>query len=507
MTSWRSVGLTGGALLALSGCAVGPNYKQPDIPTPEAYHELPASQADAPLSQPQARDADLSRWWTQFEDPLLDSLIARALQANLDLQTAASRVRQAREQEIIAGAGHLPSVSASGLGARIHSNSNPLAALSGGGGRSGSVGSGGASGDGTSGAGASQGGNSATSGNTLKLFSLGFDATWEADIFGGTTRAIQAARANTEAARWQLRDAQVSLSAEVANTYLTLRTTQARIGILNESTQHQNELLSLAAARARAGFTTELDVNQQKAQLAATRAQLPQLQAQQRAAVHALGVLLGEEPGTAEPPSGAQMPSIPTTLPVGLPSELLRRRPDVRRAERQLAAATAEVGVAVANLYPKFDLLAAANLAGSSVAHLFDSSSFSDVQGGLINWPLFKGGQLRANVRATREQQTQAYLAYRKSVLTALQDAEDALARYTSEQRRLAALLESETAASSSLHIAEEQYKVGLVTFINVLTASSTLLNTRDQVAQSRQILAQDLVSVYKALGGGWSDR
>jgi NodT family efflux transporter outer membrane factor (OMF) lipoprotein len=335
-----------------------------------------------------------------------------------------------------------------------------------------------------------------------------FDATWEADIFGGTTRAIEAARVNTDATRWQLRDAQVSLSAEVANTYLTLRTLQARTAILNESTGHQSELLKLAAARARAGFTTELDVNQQQAQLSATRAQLPELEAQQRAAIHALGVLLGEEPNavSAELSSPAAVPYVPPTLPVGLPSELLRRRPDIRSAERRLASATAEVGVAVASLYPKFDLLAAANLASTSLGHLFDSSSFSDVQGGLINWPLFKGGQLRANVRAKREEETQAYLAYRQSVLTALRDTEDALARYTSEQRRLTSLLESQTAASRSLDIAEAQYRVGLVPFINVLTSTATLLNTEDEVAQSRQQLDQDLVSLYKALGGGWSD-
>lgn len=494
MTLDRRLATLLGAAMALSACTVGPRYKKPELPTPTAYHSLPSGRDDAPLSQPQTGAADLTQWWTQFHDPQLESLIARALKANLDLQAAASRIRQAREQELVAGAGLLPSVSASGVGARIHSNSNPLAALGAGSQTSGPGGQPGSS---------SSGGSS----TTLKLYSVGFDATWEADVFGGTRRGIEAARANSEAAVWQLRDGQISLSAEVANTYMSLRSTQSRMAILRESTQHQRELLDLAAARAHAGFVTELDVNQQRSQLSATSAQLPQLETQERASVHALGVLLGFEPDAVagELAAAASLPPVPTSLPVGLPSDLLRRRPDVRRAERQLAAATAEVGVAVANLYPKFNLLAAVNVASNSVGNLFESRSLSNAEGGLISWPLFQGGRLKANVRVTAEQETQAYLAYRKSVLSALQDAEDALTRYDAEQRRLTSLRESQAAANSSLHIAEEQYRAGLVTFINVLTASATLLTAQDQVAQSQQTLAQDLISLYKALGGGWN--
>jgi multidrug efflux system outer membrane protein len=338
------------------------------------------------------------------------------------------------------------------------------------------------------------------------LFSVGFDATWELDVFGGARRGVEAARANVQAAVWQLRDAQVSLTAEVASSYVALRTAQSRIAIVKESADHQRTLLDLATARARAGFVTELDVNQQRAQLAATAAQIPELEAEETAEIHALGVLLGQEPEAmaAELATTAAMPAIPGILPVGLPSDLLRRRPDVRAAERQLAAQTADVGVAVADLYPKFDLLGALNLASTSTGNLFSSSSLSNVGLGLISWPVFQGGKLRANVRASEEQRNQAYLAYRKSVLKALQDAEDALTRYESEQRRLLSLRESQTAAASSQHIAEEQYRAGTVTFINVLTATTTELSARDEVEQSTQALAQDLVSLYKALGGGW---
>jgi NodT family efflux transporter outer membrane factor (OMF) lipoprotein len=449
---------------------------------PAKYESLPGGKDEAPLSEPRPEQADLSEWWTQFQDSQLQGLVMRALQANLDLQAAASRIRQAREQEIIAGAGHFPSLSATVLGARLHSKSNLLGAF---GGRP-------------------AGANSPT---TLEFYSAGFDATWELDVFGGTRRSIQAARANTEAAVWQFRDAQVSLSAEVANVYLTLRTAQARIAIVQASAQRQQDLLDLTEARARAGFVTELDVNQQRAQLAATNAQLPPLEAETRATVDALSVLLGQEPGAFASELGAAgpLPSVPTTLPVGLPSDLLRRRPDIRRAERQLAAATAQVGVAVANLYPKFNLIAAASIAANSAGDLFSSRNSTNIALGMITWPLFQAGRIRANVRATREQQMQAYLAYRKSVLAALQDAEDALTRCMAEQRRLGSLLQSQEAADSSLHIAEDQYRAGLVPFINVLVSTASLLQAQDQVAQSRQALAQDVVSVYKALGGGWS--
>lgn len=497
-----------GALAMLVGCAVGPNYRTPQIATPGRYGELTAVRSDTPLSLPEATEGDLTRWWLQFHDAELEKLIAQALRSNLDLLTAASRIRQAREEEISAGAPLLPSISANGSALRLHANSNPLAAIAGGSGASGagSSGAGGSSAGGSSAGSASSGSSSGTP-LGVTLYSLGFDASWELDVFGGTRRALQAARAGTEAAVWQLRDAEVSLSAEVATDYLELRSSQSRIRIVTDSVHSQEQLLTLARARARNGFVTELDVNQQLAQLASTRAEIPALEAEERALMHALAVLLAEEPQSliAELSQAASIPAVPQSLPVGLPSELLRRRPDVRAAERQLARATAQEGVAVASLYPRFNLLGLAAFAGNSAGSLLSSSNFADAGLGMISWPLFEGGRLRANERAAREQRNQAYLAYRKSVLVALQEAEDALARYGAEQRRLLSLRTSESAARSSLNIAQAQYGAGLVTFINVLQASSTYLTAEDQVVQSTQALAQDLASLYKALGGGWA--
>jgi len=293
----------------------------------------------------------------------------------------------------------------------------------------------------------------------------------------------------------------------VANDYLTLRATQRRTAIVQSELQRQRDTLGLISARAATGFVTELDVNQQSAQVAATAAQLPPLEAQSRALVHALSILLGQQPEAmaAELQAAGAIPPVPASLPIGLPSDLLRRRPDVREAERRLAAATAQVGVAVAQLYPKFNLLALASFAGSSLGNLFSADNFSEAGAGLVSWPIFTAGKSQANVEISREQLNQAYLAYQQSVLKALQDSEDSLARFSAEQQRLASLQSSIAAANSSFTIAQQQYVAGLTDYLSVLTAQTTLLNLQDQVAQSQAALAADLVALYKALGGGWN--
>ena len=483
---WARAAAAAGLAALAASCTVGPDYKEPKAAMPPAFQEASTAPAQVPLSRTTPREADLSRWWTRFDDPQLDDLIRRALEGNLDLQSVASRIRQAREQEIIAGAAGLPSISANALDARFHSNSNPLVGLGGP---------------------AAAGMPSTTN---LHLYSAGFDASWELDVFGGVRRGVEAARANTEAAEWQLRDGEVSLTAEVANDYLALRAAQERLAIVRNELRRQQDTLTLTQGRARTGFVTELDVNQQRTQVDATAAELPLLDAQIRAMENALHVLLGEQPEAATDfEAAAPLPAVPTELPAGLPSDLLRRRPDIRAAERRLAGATANVGVAVADLYPKFNLLGALSFAANAfrgLGGLFTAKNFSTLGAGQISWPVFEGGKLEANVRASKEQAKQAYLAYRKSVLTALQDCEDSLVRYAAEQRRLGSLRRSAASARSSERIALQQYRQGLVPFINVLATETTLLNAQDEVVQSRQALAQDLVAVYKALGGGWSD-
>ncbi|MBV8394294.1 MAG: efflux transporter outer membrane subunit, partial [Alphaproteobacteria bacterium] len=415
-------------LLALAGCAVGPDYKKPELKTAASWEGTQVDPRDVPYSVPVATEADLSQWWTMLEDGQLQSLIDRALKANLDLLTAVSRVREAREQEVIAGAAGLPHVSASGTAVKFHSNSSLAASLAGG-----SAASAGAA------AGAAA---SAPTDTNITLYSVGFDATWEIDVFGGVRRAVEAAKARTEAAQWQVHDGQVTLTAEIAADYMNLRATQARLAILRSESRSQADTLSLIAARRNAGFVTDLDVNQQQTLLATSDAQIPQLVAEIRVMQHALSVLLAEQPEALaqELDAVAPIPGIPAQLPVGLPSDLLRRRPDVRAAERQLAAATAEEGVAIADLYPKFNLLGALSFTGNMLGTLLSAGNFGQVGVASITWPLFKGGQIRANIRAKEEEEKQAYYAYQKAVLGAVKDAEDALIRFITEQQRIASL-------------------------------------------------------------------
>lgn len=465
-------------VLPASGCTVATHYKKPDLPMPEHFQAAPTS-----------AEPNLDEWWRGFADPELTQLVAKALQSNLDLKSAVSKIRQAREQEVIAGAAGLPSVGASGAGVRLYSKSNPLAGLTGGGAPA-----------------------NTDSSTNLHVYALALDASWEIDLFGGVRSAVEAARANTEAQAWQLRDGEVSLSAEVANDYLTLRALQARRAVIAASIDHEAELLQLATARQSAGLANEVDVNQERTQLARDQAQLPQLDAQAGATTNALGVLLGETPETmqdelaAMPATTDASPEVGEDLPAGLPSDLLRRRPDVRLAERRLAAATDQVGVAIAKLYPSFDLIAAVSLASSSPQNLLSMRNFAALGLGDVMWPVFAGGRLRADVRATEEERAQAYLAYQGAVLAALQDAETAIIRCTTEERRLELLQSYVSAASSTAHIAADEYRNGIVDFTTVLGAADAELDARDALVQSRQALAQARIALYKALGGGWRE-
>ena len=491
--------------VALAGCTVGPDYRRPDVLTPGAYQEV-GGRKDAPLSQPAVApvdEAQVASWWKQFNDPMLDSLVDRAMAGNLDLKTEVARIRQSREQEVVAGAAGLPHVGAAANALRINTNASnsALGALTGR--SSGAAGAAGGAASGAAGAADSQ------APSHIDNFAVAFDATWEIDVFGGVRRSVEAARAGTQAMIWAKRDGQVSLTSEVASDYLQLRSLQAQIAIAQGEVASQQATFAIIHQQAQTGFVTRLNVNQQQAQVQATIAMIPQLQAQARGQIHALGVLVGEDPEALAPeldkPKNNDLPGVPETLPVGLPSDLLRRRPDVREAERQLAQATANVGVQVANLYPKFNILALGALTSPTFHDVFNANSGTSAGVGLIQWPVFQGGQIRGNIRAARAQQDQAYYGYQKAVLTALQDVEDSLARYQADQRRIVAQKASVDASVNSLMIARQQYQVGLVTFINVLQAEQTDLNARNGLVQDEGQLAVDLTSLYKALGGGWT--
>ncbi len=486
------------AAALLSACAVGPDYRKPATPVPSAY-------AGAQTVQPATETAaaaqtELSSWWAQFNDPQLSALIVRMLHGNLDLKTAASRVREAREQVIIAGAARLPQLNADADASRLHISQNAglsqLASLFGGGGSSGASG------------GSTQSGGLALPGGDLTTYTLGFDASWEIDLFGGVRRSVEAAAAQSEQAVWTARDSEVTLVSEVANDYLLLRALQRQIAVTDEQIRTQEQTLSLVRARRQFGFVTDLDVRQQAAQLATAKSMLPDLDAQKTAQVHALGVLLGEPPEAlaAELSPPQELPSRPPAVPLGLPSDLLRRRPDIRAAERALAASSAQIGVAVDDLYPKLDLTGAFDLVSLDLRHLLEGASRQYNATGALSWPIFAGGRIRAHIRAAKEENLQALYAYQKTVLSALGDVENALTRYADEQEKNRALRETVTQTQAGAEIALARYRAGLIDITQVLATQGNLLSARNQLAQSDGTLDRDLVSLYKALGGGWAE-
>ena len=468
--------------LLLAGCTVGPNYSRPDTSVPPAYAEPDPTSG---LSDPQ-----LASWWETFGDPELDKLVNRAVARNLDVETAAARIREARANERVAGAAAFPEVGAEASATRQRISEHAIPIPPGG---------------------TPNGGNSpgfALPGTEFSSFRVGFDASWELDLFGKTRRSVEAAQARTGAAIWDLRDLQVTAAAEVANAYLRLRTLQQRIAVADAEVSRQQRALSLVAARVRGGLVTGQDLEQQKSQLASAKAAIPPLKTEADAQIHALGVLTGEPPEAlvAElSPAGALPPS-PPRVPAGLPSDLLRRRPDIRATERSLAAATADIGVATADLYPSFSLSAAPALVSTALATLLEWGSRSYSAGAAVNWPIFNGGRSRANIDASNARQERALIAYRKTILTALQDVEDALSEVDNDRRQAAGLEEALSTARRAEDIARARYRGGLVTLSDVLQAQANRISLESQVIETKGALARDTVALFKALGGGWPE-
>lgn len=466
--------------LLLAGCTVGPNYQRPATPMPPAYAEAAAQAAIFD-------DANLASWWHGFGDPELDRLVNRAIAQNLDVETAAARIREARAREAVAGAAALPQIDAQASASRQRISENAIPVPPG-------VGSGG-------------GGTFGLPGSEFSTFRIGFDASWEIDLFGRTRRSVEAARARTGAAVWNRRDVQVSVAAEAANAYLTLRTLQQRIATAEAEVARQQRSLRLVGARVRGGLVTGQDLAQQRSQLATAQSAIPPLKAQADAQVHALGVLTGEVPEAliAELAPAAALPLAPA-VPAGLPSDLLRRRPDIRAAERNLHAATADIGVATADLYPRFSLSAAPALVSTALASLLQWGSRSYSASASLDWPIFNGGRTRGNIAVANAQQAQALIAYRKTILAALQDVEDALSNVDNDRRQIASLDAAHNAAARAESIARSRYRGGLVTYSDVLQAQASRISLENQLIQARGSLAHDTVALFKALGGGWPE-
>ncbi len=454
------------ALFVLAGalpaaCVVGPDYHAPKTTVPTAFG---ASSADAA--------PPVAKWWTTFHDAALDALIERAVRANPDLRLAQARVREARAQRGVVAADRWPTVDASGSGARNRTSDHVFG----------------------------------VPGTTSNLFQTGFDATWELDVFGGVRRSVEAADADVAAAVEDRRDVLVSLLAEVARGYVEMRGAQRQAAIARANLSAQNETLSLTRTRLAGGLATDLDVARAEAQVDATASTIPTFETTARTAIHELSVLVAAPPESlvAELAADSPQPSPPPEVPTGLPSDLLRRRPDVRRAERRLAAATARIGVATADLFPRFSLTGALGLASDGMGRLVDAGSRTGSIGGAFNWPILDFGRVRSSVDAADAREEQAAAAYESAVLSSLRDVEDALVAFTNEKSRRVSLAAAEKAAGRAADLANTLWSAGRTDFLAVLQAQRDLLAAQDSLVQSDRLAASDLVALYKALGGGW---
>jgi NodT family efflux transporter outer membrane factor (OMF) lipoprotein len=462
--------------LGSAACAVGPRYKRPEMPVPKAWQESAVGAAAG-------SSAGLERWWTAFNDPILDGLVTRAVESNLDLKIAAARIREARAARGIAAAAGLPHLGVSGEYSRS-SRSNAVPPF-----------------------------NSAAAANvpfgprSQNSFEAGFDAVWEIDVFGGVKRDKEAAQAEVDAAEEGRRDVLVTLLADVARSYAELRGTQRQLEILLDTLRSEQDTLDLAKARLEGGLGTDLDVARAEGLLAASAAQRPVLERSAKQAVYRLAVLLGKEPGGLGPEleTPAAIPSQPPEVPLALPSELLSRRPDLRRAERELAAATARIGVARADLFPRFSILGGFGRRSQDAGELGSGASqFWSLLPG-VRWPILAGGRIKANIRVQGARQEQALLQYQKAVLGALEEVENALSTHAREELRRDQLVRAVDANRRALDLATDRYTSGLESFLSVLDAQRSVYQAQDQLVQSEKNAMVSLIAVYKSLGGGWS--
>jgi NodT family efflux transporter outer membrane factor (OMF) lipoprotein len=463
----------------LAGCAVGPDYRKPVTKVPATWdgqNAVTAAQPSKTTNQP----VHLVEWWQTFQDPALTSLVEMAIGSNLDVRTAEARIRQARAALGVAGAPLWPGLNSSVIYQRSQSSSATV----------------------TSG-----GPALATAGGLRELFQVGLDASWELDIFGGTRRNIEAAGADLQAAVEDRRDVLVTMVGEVGNNYLNLRGFQQQIAIARKNLAAQKHNAEITRKRFEAGFVGALDVANANAQVATTEAQIPTLESSARAAIYSLGVLLGREPAALEQDLAktGQIPPHPLEIPVGLPSELLRRRPDIRRAEAQLHAATARIGVATADLFPKFSLTGSFGFSSNDLTKLgnLSNSKFWSL-GPTVTWPIFAGGRIRYNIKVQDALTEQALLTYQKTVLTALRDVETALVAYAKEQQRRKSLTTAVANNRKAVDLAMKLYVAGKTDFLNVLTTQLNLYTTENALVQSTNTVDTNLIALYKALGGGW---
>jgi outer membrane protein, multidrug efflux system len=462
------------AFFVLNGCEkyrsivppVGPNYGKPETVMPNTWHQPPD-----PALMPSKMETQ--KWWTMFGDPMLDQFIEEAEKSNLDLRVAVARVKEARAQLGVATGQKIPLIDAVGTGTHEQTSGN--------------LGS--------------------SDGITQTTYDIGLDTSWEIDLFGRISRTIEAAAADYQVSEEDRIDVMITLYAEVARTYLSIRTLQARLTASKGNIDSQREVLRLTRSRFKHGLANDLDVAQAERVLASSEAELPPLRIERSQELNNLGVLLGKPPGTFHDKLRAEktIPVPPAKIAVGVPADMLRQRPDIRRAERQLAAQTARIGVATADLYPSLSLIGTLGLTSISAGDLLTGSSGFYTFGPSLRWNILDGGRIRNQIKVEDARTEQALLAYEQAVLNALKEAENAMTAFVEQRFEFEALQRSADAARRALKLSTRLYKDGLLDFQNVLDSQRSLFVIENDVAVSKGQAALNLVNLYKALGGGWN--
>jgi len=461
------------SMLLAAGCTVGPDY-QPPISDAPAHWSGKLSDGIA------GQNDQVGEWWRLFHDAELDSLIARAVKANFDLRIAESRVRQARAQQGFAEADFWPTLNASGSYARQKQSENqPIL------------------------------GSLPKSSNIPfenDVYKAGFDASWEIDIFGGKRRALEAATAELTATEYSRRDVLVTLLSEVARYYLQTRGAQRQLAILQNQIKAQEESVKITRSRVKHGAAAELELQRALALLAGIESHAPAIETSIQSSIHRLGVLLAQSPDAlnAELSATASIPAPPPQVPVGLPSDLLLRRPDVLRAERLLAAETARIGQVKAELFPKFSLTGSLGAISISASDFFLPTSRTWSIGPTVQWRIFDAGRVIANISAQTEAQDQALLNYQKIVLTSFEEVETALVSYAKEQEHYRLLEQEVSANQTAVELANQRYTKGWTGYLELLDAQRALYISQDEWVRSERAVTLNLVALYKALGGGW---
>ena len=461
--------LVAAAASGLAACtAVGPDY-QPQ--TPVAMAGWSPTGIDDPSVIRAETSGDLSQWWQRFDDLLLSELVEAALQASPDLRSAQARLREARARRDIAGSARYPGVTAGGSASTSRSSEET------------------------------------GSGDTRDFFSVGFDAGWELDVFGGVRRGVEAAEADLESAEASLNGTRISLAAEAALGYIDVRTQQLLLDIARANLESQSETLQLTEWRAQAGLVSSQDVEQARSSREQTRAQIPALQISLAEAENSLDILLGRVPGSLHPRLAAAggLPAVPEQIAVGIPADTLRQRPDVRAAERSLAAETARVGVAEAARYPAFKLSGSIGLEALSFGALGNSGAGTAAMLAGFTAPIFDAGRLRAQVDIQDAVRERALVAYEQTVLTALQEVQNALIAIARNRERGAALAIAVDSARNAAQLARQRYGAGLIDFQSVLASERSVLVLEESLAINQANSVRTLIRLYKALGGGWS--